>query len=225
MQTLQFGLAAQRAALVQGQDNLTPAIDPRVAQATARAKEFLKSAQAWSRPDAESPPSTAESSSSSGAQAGANPQWVNSRDLRFGAGQNFADTPRELSDRELLARTIQMEAGSESYEGMLGVGAVIANRTRDPRWGNSLHDVILQPGQFSPFNKYTGFAGGEQGSDRWRRPATEAAYRAADEILSGNYRDPTGGADHFVNLSISQPSWANTLTRYGQIGGHTFFGS
>ena len=39
------------------------------------------------------------------------------------------------------------------------------NRMMDPNYANTLHDVILQPGQFSVWNKTTGYAGGEQGID------------------------------------------------------------
>lgn len=124
-----------------------------------------------------------------------------------------ADTytsPDEMSDLEILARTIQKEAGGESNKGKLAVGAVIANRVKSQSWmGKDLKEVILKPGQFSPWNSYTNYAEGEQGKDMLGVAAkpSEASYEAARKIISGNYTDPTKGATHFVNPKISKPSW------------------
>ena len=113
----------------------------------------------------------------------------------------------ELNDRELLARLLQAEAGSEGPLGMLAVGSVIANRANTRGYGDSIRGVMMKPGQFSPLNSITGYAGGEQGVDFDRLRASDTAYSVADAILSGQYDDPTGGATHFYNPDISTPSW------------------
>lgn len=113
----------------------------------------------------------------------------------------------ELNDRELLARLLQAEAGSEGPLGMLAVGSVIANRANARGYGDSIRGVMMKPGQFSPLNSITGYAGGEQGVDFDRLKASDTAYAVADTILSGEYDDPTGGATHFYNPDISTPSW------------------
>lgn len=130
----------------------------------------------------------------------------------------------ELSQRELLARTLQAEAGSEGLAGMIDVGAVIANRGQSGRWGNSLQDVILADGQFSAWNSVTGYAGGEQGQDMLNMTPGQDAYAAADAILSGNYQDRTGGAIHYVNDAVSQPAWLGQLNANGstRLGNHLF---
>ncbi len=51
---------------------------------------------------------------------------------------------------EVLAALIQMEAGSEPYEGQLAVGAVVMNRVRSSRYPNNIADVIFAAGQFPP---------------------------------------------------------------------------
>jgi len=111
-----------------------------------------------------------------------------------------------LSDRDLLAKTIMAEAGNQGRVGMLGVGAVIMNRLRSPSFGNTFKDVILKPGQFSPWNSVTGFAGGAQGQDMAKLQPSDDAYHVADMLLTGNYVDPTKGALNFYNPSISDPS-------------------
>ena len=113
----------------------------------------------------------------------------------------------KLNDRELLARLLQAEAGSEGPLGMLAVGSVIANRANARGYGDSIRGVMMKPGQFSPLNSITGYAGGEQGVDFDRIKASDTAYAVADMILSGKYDDPTGGATHFYNPDISTPSW------------------
>ena len=50
----------------------------------------------------------------------------------------------------LLASLIWCEAGNQSYEGMLGVGAVVMNRVKSPAYPNTIYSVIYASGQFTP---------------------------------------------------------------------------
>jgi hypothetical protein len=124
-----------------------------------------------------------------------------------------------LNDRELLARTLQAEAGNQGLGGMIAAGSVIMNRLGS---NGSLRNVILKPGQFSAWNSVTGYAGGEQGQNMDFTPSAEA-YKAADALLSGEYQDPTGGATHYYNPSISTPSWGQEAGgQWTKIGAHLF---
>ena len=126
-------------------------------------------------------------------------------------------------DRELLARALEAEAGNQGPEGMLAAGSVIMNRTMTPGYGDGLRGVILKPGQFSAFNSITGYAGGEQGQDIDNIRVSDTAYQVADALLSGNYQDPTGGATHFYNPDISNPSWGlKAGGDWTRIGDHVF---
>ncbi len=66
------------------------------------------------------------------------------RHVNYGEYTTDADTTR------LLAALIQCEAGGESYEGQLAVGAVVMNRVRSGAYPNSIHGVIYASGQFTP---------------------------------------------------------------------------
>lgn len=66
------------------------------------------------------------------------------------AATNNGAVPAAIDDVQLLAALIQCEAGSEIYEGQVAVGAVVMNRLRSGRYGNSLYSVIYAKGQFSP---------------------------------------------------------------------------
>lgn len=54
------------------------------------------------------------------------------------------------SDLDMLAAIIECEAGNQPYEGRLAVASVIINRMNNPRFANSISEVIYSPGQFSP---------------------------------------------------------------------------
>ena len=126
-----------------------------------------------------------------------------------------------FNDRDLLAKTLQAEAGNQGLGGMLAVGNVIFNRIDQSN--SNLQDVILSPGQFSAWNKYTNYAGGEQGQDMVNLEPSKNAYAAADALLSGNFVDITGGATHYYNPDISQPSWgAQSGGNWKTIGSHLF---
>jgi len=126
-------------------------------------------------------------------------------------------------DRDILALTLDAEAGGEGYEGMLAAGSVIANRASTDGYGGNIKDVIMKPGQFSAWNSVTGYADGEGGLDMSARSPSKDAYAAADAILSGNYQDPTGGATHYYNPSEADPEWGREAgEKWHQIGNHIF---
>lgn len=125
-----------------------------------------------------------------------------------------------LSNEEILARTLEAEAGNQGLGGMIAVGAVIANRTGG---GQSIRDTILKPGQFSAWNSVTGYANGLQGQDMQAIRPSQNAYAAARSVLSGNFVDPTNGATHYYNPDLANPSWgAAGGGTWQTIGNHVF---
>ena len=130
----------------------------------------------------------------------------------------------DINDRELLAITLQAEAGNQGIDGMMAAGSVIMNRANTSGYGNGLRGVILKPGQFSAWNSSTGYAGGEQGQDMTKMRASDDAYKAADALIAGGYEDVTGGATHFYNPDISQPNWGQKAGGdWKRIGDHVFW--
>ena len=129
-----------------------------------------------------------------------------------------------LSDREILARTIQAEAGNQGKVGMLGVGAVIMNRLRSGLYPNSIKDVILQKSQFSPWNAYTKSKDTSQAQDMLNLTPSDAAYQTADRLMNGVYADPTKGALNFYNPDFSNPAWGQARAGgdWFRIGDHLF---
>ena len=63
---------------------------------------------------------------------------------------NYGEYTADADTRMLLAALIQCEAGGESYEGQVAVGAVVMNRVRSGAYPDSIHGVIYASGQFTP---------------------------------------------------------------------------
>lgn len=61
-------------------------------------------------------------------------------------------TPNEYTEDDLyvLSHIIQCEAGNCQREMMEGVGSVVLNRVADPRFPNTITEVVNQPGQYTP---------------------------------------------------------------------------
>lgn len=92
------------------------------------------------------------------------------------------------SDVTLLAALIQCEAGQESYEGKLAVGAVVMNRVRSGSYPNSVSGVINAPSQFPPATN------GKVAGVISRGPSA-SCVQAAQAAIDG--ASNVGGATHF----------------------------
>lgn len=109
-------------------------------------------------------------------------------------------------DTTLLAALIQCEAGNESYEGQVAVGAVVCNRLRSGSYPSSISGVIYQSGQFTPA------LSGSVASVAASGPKA-SCMQAASEALAGV--DNTGGALSFRPVSSGRSGVV--------IGNHVFF--
>ncbi len=56
----------------------------------------------------------------------------------------------DADELRLLGALIYCEAGNQSYDGMVGVGAVVMNRVKHSAYPNTIHGVIYASGQFTP---------------------------------------------------------------------------
>ncbi len=103
-----------------------------------------------------------------------------------------ASVAASADDVTLLGALIQCEAGYESYEGQLAVGAVVMNRLRSGAYGSSIYSVIYASGQFSP-------AGSGQVASVIASGVSASCLQAAQEAINGT--DNVGGATCFRNVS------------------------
>lgn len=108
--------------------------------------------------------------SQQGSHSGNNGSYVNGNGIAIN---------HSASDLDMLAAIIECEAGNQPYEGRLAVASVIINRMNNPRFANSISEVIYSPGQFSPV-----------ASGRFAvvlsRGACDDCRKAAQDALNGN---------------------------------------
>lgn len=108
-----------------------------------------------------------------------------------------------FSDRELLARLIQCEAGGEGDAGMRGVAGVIMNRVNAPggeylRVGQgSIRNIIFQPGQFTCVQEFVVGRPNLQNIYNMRPEAIH--YEIADWAIAGQRLYNVGQALWFFN--------------------------
>ena len=108
-----------------------------------------------------------------------------------------------FSDRELLARLIQCEAGGQGDAGMRGVAGVIMNRVNAPggeylRVGQgSIRNIIFQPGQFTCVQEFVGGRPNLQNIYNMRPEAIH--YEIADWAIAGQRLYNVGQALWFFN--------------------------
>lgn len=108
-------------------------------------------------------------------------------------------------DIDILARTLYGEAEPNNVADATAIAAVIVNRHRLLRWGNTIAKVCQQPWQFSCWNTNDpNRARIEAASGHWFDVCCGIAERAVDGVLT----DPTGFSTHYYETGIRMPKWA-----------------
>ena len=125
-------------------------------------------------------------------------------DSAASTGSEETVTTADSSDLNLLAAIIYCEAGNQSREGKVAVGAVVLNRVASASFPNSSSEVVDQAGQFTP--AYSGALASALASG-----VPSDCVEAAQAALNGE--NPVGGALYF-----------NTGSGTGvKIGAHQFY--
>lgn len=135
--------------------------------------------------------------------------------------KDVTDYP-DLSDREVLAKTIWGEARSDGYVGMHAVCCTILNRAKRPGWwGKNIREVCLKRRQYSCWN-----AGDPNLQKMINVTETDKEYVVALEIadiaLDGKLEDITNHSTHYHTKSI-MPYWARSEEPVAIIGAHMFY--
>lgn len=102
--------------------------------------------------------------------------------------RNRGAVTADADELRLLAALIYCEAGNQSYEGMVAVGAVVMNRVKSPAYPNTIYSVIYASGQFSP-------AMSGKVANVYVSGAPQLCTQAAMAALNGE--TTVGGATHF----------------------------
>ncbi len=103
--------------------------------------------------------------------------------------ENRGAVAADADELKLLGALIYCEAGNQSYEGMVGVGAVVMNRVKSSAYPNTIHSVIYASGQFTP--AMTGKVARVYEGNK----VPQACMNAAQAAINGE--TTVGGATHF----------------------------
>lgn len=118
--------------------------------------------------------------------------------------------PFSEEDLTLLAKITMVESGYESYEGQLAVANVILNRVKDPRFPDTIKDVIYAGKQFPP--AHNGLLD--------KSEPNESSLRAAKDALNG--KNNIEDAIYFYNPKVTKGSFWSSLDVVATIGNHRF---
>lgn len=132
------------------------------------------------------------------------------------------------SDRELIARLVQCEAGGEGDNGMKAVATVIMNRVQAVEGeyarvsqGGNIQNIIFQPGQFDCVRETINSKYNPQ--NIYNMNPTEEHYYIADWALSGNKLNEIGECLWYLNPF--RPSCDSEFPKNGSGVFHTRFGN
>ena len=116
-----------------------------------------------------------------------------------------------VSQTEVVAATLIMEAGGEGRQGMEAVREVISNRAK----GKTEMSVCLAPKQFSCWNGISVQAGIKKAK---RHPNWNVALQIAKAAPTNHTRRAT----HYHTTKVS-PSWSKKLAQTVKIKNHVFY--
>ncbi|TLS52702.1 cell wall hydrolase [Paenibacillus antri] len=121
-----------------------------------------------------------------------------------------AADPYAEEDMQLLAKIVQVEAGSESYEGQLAIANIILNRVKDSRFPNTIRDVIYSGRQFPP--AHNGLLD--------RSEPNDSVLRATRDALDG--KNNIEDAVYFYNPDVTGGAFWDRLEVVAEIGNHAY---
>jgi spore germination cell wall hydrolase CwlJ-like protein len=132
-------------------------------------------------------------------------------------------------DLRCLIQNGYFEARSDGYASVMGVTNVVLNRTYDPRYPNSICEVVYQGPTDSKGNplrhqcQFSWYCDGR--SDRMvNEELIDMVQIVVRETLALWYNniDITEGATHY-HAKYVNPTWAKTLNYTTQIGTHKYY--
>ena len=137
-----------------------------------------------------------------------------------------------FSERELLARIVQCEAGGEGDNGMKAVASVVMNRVNVPigeyarvSQGGNIRNIIFQEGQFDCTREMIRNQYNPQ--NIYNMVPTEVHYNIADWALSGNRLNEIGECLWFLNpfrtTCGSTFPYNGSGTLHTRLGNHCFY--
>lgn len=122
---------------------------------------------------------------------------------------SWSSTTRSSNNLDSLARLVYGEARGESFDGQVAIAAVVLNRVESDNFGNTVNEVIFEPGAFTAVS-----------DGQYYLKPDDSAYRAAQAALDG--WDPTYNAIYYWNPVTATNKWVWSRPITITIGKHVF---
>jgi spore germination cell wall hydrolase CwlJ-like protein len=123
-------------------------------------------------------------------------------------------------DTDTLARTIYGESRPSDIDDAEAIASVIFNRVAYRNWPNTVHDVCMQPWQFSCWNKHDPNRNRIlNASGTWWLKCQDIAARAMIHSIV----DKTQVSTHYHTHAMGKPSWAKGKTPVYSTKAHAFY--
>lgn len=104
-----------------------------------------------------------------------------------------SDNDVGLTDAEMLAIVIYQEVGGDAAcdACRYRIGDIVLNRVADPRFPNTIYEVLTQPGQYGRL-AWTGIVWADRASNPNEAHAVERARNVANDLLNGIHSELYG---------------------------------
>jgi len=127
-----------------------------------------------------------------------------------------AVTTASSDDKQLecMAKVVLHEAANQSRSGQLAVAQLIMNRVGQDRFGETVCEVVNQPGQFfrtASFNP-------RRDSDRWA-----SAVEVSRQAMAGHGDQVVPGAVFYHSAHSAPNRFFRTRQRISMVGDHIFY--
>ena len=156
-------------------------------------------------------------------------------------GINIDTAKVDIEQAYCLAKNIYYESKGEDIRGQFAVASVTLNRVNDPRYPDTVCEVVKQVTILRNTNKAVCQFSWYCENDKKGKDIPivdrkgninqnvvdqfQVASMVAISVLGGDVADNTNGATHFHNPYVSSPAWTSTLRRTMRVGNHDFYKS
>jgi spore germination cell wall hydrolase CwlJ-like protein len=127
-----------------------------------------------------------------------------------------------LAEHRCLSEVLYYEARGEGDKGQKAVAEVVFHRMNSGNYGHSICAVVYE-GAGRPGCQFTFTCNGDLDRKKddiaWLNSERLAAQILTDQAWR---KDTTGGATNY-HATTTEPVWAPTLVKTGQIGNHVFY--
>jgi len=138
-------------------------------------------------------------------------------------GYQFVSVESVKKDLECLALNIYREAGHEPFEGKVGVAQVTLNRVADPKFPNSVCEVVYQKNAVYSrvVCQFSWYCDANHRNRKINETAYADSYDVAKKVYLEGFRLPSLEPALYYHADYVRPNWK--LERITKIGAHIFY--